>query len=384
MDNVIRKLMKILDEAVENAVPDHLIGEEREEMKQTAAVGILERLTEAAAGRYGLSDIVDGYDTLEAMLEGENSFSELIGLAHDYGIESAGRNQTELAEDLAGIMLKPAVMREAFSDLHDEEIALVTEMAEEGGIEMPDNVFDMIEFSPFPREYFHMSDFGILQMTRDAAEVYKEIDTWNFQEERKKRAWFRDCKTAFIYYYGMAPVFVFADLFNRSPSYHTDEAGVLKMLEQYDPEEDLVLDDGKLIHEELYRAKYYREYEKTLENEPYVIPSYDEIREIGMYRYPYSDEDWQEFREVVARSQGMMDTEVVHALFLRMIDDMPADKVEDYLAESFGCEIDPEELPEILYLYTRLSGNTRKIALRGRKPEGEEKPDLLDIPHFRS
>ena len=47
MDDVIRKMMKILDEAVENAVPDHLIGEEREEMKQAAAVSILDRLTEA-------------------------------------------------------------------------------------------------------------------------------------------------------------------------------------------------------------------------------------------------------------------------------------------------------------------------------------------------
>jgi hypothetical protein len=177
MDDVIRKMMKILDEAVENAVPDHLIGEEREEMKQAAVVSILERLTEAAAGRYGLSEIKDGYDTLEALLEGENSFSELIGLAHDYGIESAGRNQTELAEELAGIMLKPAVMREAFSDLHDEEIALVTEMAEEGGIEMPDNVFDMIEFSPFPREYFHMSDFGIQCLDAVGGIYFNHIET---------------------------------------------------------------------------------------------------------------------------------------------------------------------------------------------------------------
>lgn len=280
-------------------------------------------------------------------------------------------NKTGLAEMIRDEVLKPEVMVGRMLLLSDAEMQEFEKaMAMENGY-YP----DMKEMQNLEKLYdllyvmFYMDDY--VEVPRDVAEVYRTINTPEFQEKRRGTYWLYHCLMMVEQIYASAPVNIVCRMMEKCVG-HKVERSELESLWANIPDKlnPCVLRSDRVIFKEVLQDRLYLRVEETQGNKEYYIPNPEEIIEYTENGYPVSDPYYRRLKTFLMRKMNMKPDEAeeyMPAIWgqVSMGEDLPD------IMESFGEDFvfpSEEELKEFVSIMTDINNNTRMLINRGWTP----------------
>lgn len=280
-------------------------------------------------------------------------------------------NKTGLAEMIRDEVLKPEVMAGRMLLLSDAEMQEFEKaMAMENGY-YP----DMKEMQNLEKLYdllyvmFYMDDY--VEVPRDVAEVYRTINTPEFQEKRRGTYWLYHCLMMVEQIYASAPVNIVCRMMEKCVG-HKVERSELESLWTNIPDKlnPCVLRSDRVIFKEVLQDRLYLRVEETQGNKEYYIPNPEEIIEYTENGYPVSDPYYRRLKTFLMRKMNMKPDEAEE--YMPVIwGQVSMGEVLSDIMESFGEDFvfpSEEALKEFVSIMTDINNNTRMLVNRGWTP----------------
>ena len=340
------------------------------EMLEDTACKMRQDIRERIFGRSAQAEKSRQPDIREFLLE--ESKKTLLEMAEDLHLTRyKSLNKTDLAEMIRDEVLKPEVMAGRMLLLSDDEIQEFEKaMAKENGY-YP----DMKEMQNLEKLYdllyvmFYMDDYA--EVPRDVAEVYRTINTPEFQEKRRGTYWLYHCLMMVEQIYASAPVNIVCRMMEKCVG-HKVERSELESLWTNIPDKlnPCVLRGDRVIFKEVLQDRLYLRVEEAQGNKEYYIPGPEEIIEYTENGYPVSDPYYRRLKTFLIRKMDMKPDEAeeyMPAIWgqVSMGEDLPD------IMESFGKDFvfpSEEELKEFVSIMTDINNNTRMLVNRGWTP----------------
>ena len=280
-------------------------------------------------------------------------------------------NKTGLAEMIRDEVLKPEVMAGRMLLLSDAEMQEFEKaMAKENGY-YP----DMKEMQNLEKLYdllyvmFYMDDYA--EVPRDVAEVYRTINTPEYQEKRHGTYWLYHCLMMVEQIYASSPVNIVCRMMEKCVG-HKVERSELESLWTNIPDKlnPCVLRGDRVIFKEVLQDRLYLRVEETQGNKEYYIPGPEEIIEYTENGYPVSDPHYRSLKTFLIRKMDMKPDEAEE--YMPMIwGQVSMGEVLSGIMENFGEEFvfpSEEALKEFVSIMTDINNNTRMLVNRGWTP----------------
>lgn len=297
-------------------------------------------------------------------------------MADDYGIVPS-EDEAETASEVAAYLLKPEKMKEMIFALREGTTELVEKLIDHPGMELTDAERDLLEDCGDLEDCLLYADDGRILVPADVAEVWHRISTKDFEERRRKHVWLRSCLETAAYYYGVFDINVLMNLTGQNTSLKLNREEIYDLLDEIPEGKNLFVRYGdRFVERDLAGNGLWKELVKVQADYPFMIPSEQEIRDIGYYHYPYHEAGWKDLRNDMEGTEfDFIAGDVLPVLFHRVTMEDGEEDVENILEEE---KVMPDE-EDFGHVWDLIYENTRLLALRGgKRSEGKLPAGISD------
>ena len=199
-------------------------------------------------------------------------------------------DKNSLAEKISDEILKTEVMAKRMLLLSDAEIREFEKaVAKENGYYPDRKEMENLE-KLYNLTYVMLYSDDYAEVPREAAEIYKTINTPAYQEERRGTYWLYHCLMMVDLLYACAPAAIVCRMMKKCLGRKVERAE-LESLWANIPDElnPCILLDDKVIVKEALKDNVYLRIEASQGDKKFYIPSSDEIVEYTENGYPVSD-----------------------------------------------------------------------------------------------
>ena len=220
--------------------------------------------------------------------ETKETLQEMAKDLHLTSYKSLDKNS--LAEKISDEILKTEVMAKRMLLLSDAEIREFEKaVAKENGYYPDRNEMENLE-KLYNLTYVMLYSDDYAEVPREAAEIYRTINTPAYQEERRGTYWLYHCLMMVDLLYACAPAAIVCRMMKKCLDRKVERAE-LESLWANIPDElnPCILLDDKVIVKEALKDNVYLRIEASQGDKKFYIPSSDEIVEYTENGYPVSD-----------------------------------------------------------------------------------------------
>ena len=293
---------------------------------------------------------------------------ELHDFAVHFGLKTKKKSEEEIAMILAKKLLEPEMMADSFIQMNDELAEKIDTLMDDGVLGMEDELMDMLEASGVNPLYFHCGTGNKLIVCREVQQAYREINTPEFRAKRRQWSWMYQCLVTFCLNYGVGPASVFADLYNTHPQYSIDEEKVFSCLKAMGKEtgKEYVRVNDLIVTRGLSKKKEWKKLQKVQGDTPFRQFTYDEIKDLGTFLYPYSHPDWAALRNFLNNCEeiSIMTEEYMRTLTALVNSKLPPESYFNLL-DSLLITLNNEETEKFAELCPKILKSTPIVERRG-------------------
>lgn len=310
--------------------------------------------------------------SIQEFLLGETSES-LLEMAEDLGVSSyKSLNKDRLAGKIRDEILKPEVMARRMLLLSDDEIQEFERAVARGKEFYPSRE----EMNNLERSYFltyimfYNDDYA--EVPREVAEVYKKINTPEYQEKRRGTYWMYHCLMMAEMLYGCAAVDAVCQMLGNCLGHKVEREEFEKLFAEVPKElKTCVLLGDRVIDRELLEDKLYLRLEKEQEGKAFYLPSPDEIIEYTEQGYPVSDPHYRKLKRFLVREMKVDNEKAEEYMTIIRMQISTGACFSDImdLFEETGIEFESDEtIGKFASLMSDVNNNTRMVIHRGHTP----------------
>ena len=199
-------------------------------------------------------------------------------------------DKNSLAEKISDEILKTEVMAKRMLLLSDAEIREFEKaVAKENGYYPDRKEMENLE-KLYNLTYVMLYSDDYAEVPREAAEIYRTINTPAYQEERRGTYWLYHCLMMVDLLYACAPAAIVCRMMKKCLGRKVERAELESLWENIPDElNPCILLDDKVIVKEALKDNVYLRIEASQGDKKFYIPSSDEIVEYTENGYPVSD-----------------------------------------------------------------------------------------------
>ena len=289
-----------------------------------------------------------------------------------YGWER--KSKPELVEEVAALLLDPAIMRTDFYHLENDEIqALEDALSGEGTYTIPEAQMGRFDELAYMGYVFLNGKETLVDIPEELPAVYKSVNTSAFREKRAKVRWVMQCLNEIVPpYYGIIPLSKFCRLCRRSenPAITPEEVpGLLKLIPEDSREATLY---GDLICEKYLKEhpELYQDVVRAHGDKPWYIMRYREMEELLQYGYPKSSGWYRRLERFLKQEAGLEGKELekgIHRIHIMIANSRRMQDIVDYLEDGI-MEFREDSIEEFAKLFQNLVNHTSTYYNRGYSP----------------
>ena len=221
------------------------------------------------------------------LLDYLKSFSKdnLISASTQLCLAHSKMSKDELLQNLYTEMQRAEVMVARFSIMPAENIKAFEAALEKECFMATPKENDLLR--PFyTMGYIVSYDDDALEVSREARELYAQINTTEFQEKRQKLSWLMDCEDAFAVLHVVAPVETFCKMYTQKRGFKMSTDEFKALLEEIPANfNQCVIRGERVILKDVLKDNFYLELEKSQETFSFYMPTPKEIAALAQYRY---------------------------------------------------------------------------------------------------
>ncbi len=298
---------------------------------------------------------------------------ELLEMAEDLELSYyKALNKNSLAERIRDEILKPDVMAKRMLLLSDKEIQEFEEAAakEKGFYTSREEMDNLEKLYDLAYVMFYSDDYA--EVPREAVEIYKKINTPEYQEKRRGTFWMYHCLMAVEMFYACAPVRIVCRLLRKCLGHKVDRKEFEELFANV-PEElnPCVLQEDRVIYKEILRDKLYLKIEKAQEGKDFYLPGPDEIIEYTENGYPVSDPSYRRLKTFLVRKLNIDISDVeelMPVIWNRVAMGSELSEIMKIFEDQEIVFPTDDAFREFVALMTDVNNNTRMVINRGHTP----------------
>ena len=302
--------------------------------------------------------------------ETKDTLQEMAEDLHLTRYKSLDKNS--LAEKIRDEILKPEVMAKRMLLLSDAEIREFEKaVAKENGYYPDRNEMENLE-KLYNLTYVMLYSDDYAEVPREAAEIYRTINTPAYQEERRGTYWLYHCLMMVDLLYACAPAAIVCRMMKKCLDRKVERAE-LESLWANIPDElkPCILLDDKVIVKEALKDNVYLRIEASQGDKKFYIPSSDEIVEYTENGYPVSDPYYSRlktfFIEELDRDLDKAE-EYMPAIWNRVSMENSLADIMEMLGEQGIVFPSEKSMRKFVSLMTDVNNHTRMLSNRGWMP----------------
>ena len=300
--------------------------------------------------------------------ETKDTLQEMAKDLHLTRYKSLDKNS--LAEKIRDEILKPEVMAKRMLLLSDAEIREFEKaVAKENGYYPDRKEMENLE-KLYNLTYVMLYSDDYAEVPREAAEIYRTINTPAYQEERRGTYWLYHCLMMVDLLYACAPAAIVCRMMKKCLDRKVERAE-LESLWANIPDElnPCILLDDKVIVKEALKDNVYLRIEASQGDKKFYIPSSDEIVEYTENGYPVSDPYYSRLKTFFIEELDMDEAEeYMPAIWNRVsMGNSLADIMEMLGGQGIGFPSE-KAMRKFVSLMTDVNNHTRMLSNRGWTP----------------
>ena len=281
-------------------------------------------------------------------------------------------DKNSLAEKIRDEILKPEVMAKRMLLLSDAEIREFEKaMGKENGYYPDRKGMENLE-KLYDLTYVMLYSDDYAEVPREAAEIYKTINTPAYQEERRGTYWLYHCLMMVDLLYACAPAAVVCRMMKKCLGRKVKRTELESLWENVPDElNPCVLRGDRVIVKETLRDKLYLSIEASQGEKKFYIPDPDEIVEYTENGYPVSDPYYSRLKTFFVEELDMDLDEVeeyMPVIWNRVSMGNPLADIMEML-DGQGIVFPSEKaMRKFVSLMTDINNHTRMLSNRGWTP----------------
>ena len=302
--------------------------------------------------------------------ETKETLQEMAKDLHLTSYKSLDKNS--LAEKIRDEILKPEVMAKRMLLLSDAEIREFEKAAAKENGYYPDRKeMENLE-KLYNLTYVMLYSDDYAEVPREAAEIYRTINTPAYQEERRGTYWLYHCLMMADLLYACAPAAIVCRMMKKCLDRKVERAE-LESLWANIPDElnPCILLDDKVIVKEALKDNVYLRIEASQGDKKFYIPSSDEIVEYTENGYPVSDPYYSRLKTFFIKELDMdLDKaeEYMPAVWNRVSMENSLADIMEMLGEQGIVFPSEKSMRKFVSLMTDVNNHTRMLSNRGWTP----------------
>ncbi|MDY3918779.1 MAG: SEC-C metal-binding domain-containing protein [Candidatus Limivivens sp.] len=308
-------------------------------------------------------------DTLETIFSCYRK-EDITEIAHAHGLAGfSGLNKERLIQFVRGRILDPDMMRKYLVYMTEREIRVFREMVQRGGTGRPENPADFDYVGSGGYVGFH--SMNEIVIPEEVCRVFLQVDTGEFEEERKRTRKILNYLNAAAGLYGVCHVNVAVNLYQTEEQDSLDGDEVLRMIQNMPKSRrNFEMEDNRIFLKELEEDGVYRMFQKMQRDAAYYTPDRELVQFLGENDFLPFDGSMDRLQKLLAALPNENDLSAwqlcreiqYHA---RMGSDY--EDVLDFFEEA-GIEVRGKKADAFLSCLMEVWDHTRMILYRGHTP----------------
>lgn len=305
--------------------------------------------------------------SLQAHLE-TYSKEELRHYARSLGLSlSRSLKKADLAQAIAGELLREDTLRRRMGILTDEQIRLFERAAAEPCRPGETEMGDALRLHDLDYGIYSERD-GLLRIPEDVALSYKKLSCRAFHHYRRRVAWLMKCLYFAELLFGVTPVDHLYGMYMDHPCFKVSRERFMYYLVQIPSDlRDCFVSDQYLVSGAWYEIGECRRLLSEQAGRDYYSPSWEEVDELWRENCLTGGDAWKALEEWLRTSEGMGEKlcgDVTCELWNRLAGGTPFDEAALWLAEQLSF-MEDEKIQTMMKLLREAAGETRMLFNRG-------------------
>lgn len=305
--------------------------------------------------------------SLQAHLE-TYSKEELRHYARSLGLSlSRSLKKADLAQAIAGELLREDTLRRRMGILTDEQIRLFERAAAEPCRPGETEMGDALRLHDLDYGIYSERD-GLLRIPEDVALSYKKLSCRAFHHYRRRVAWLMKCLYFAEILFGVTPVDHLYGMYMDHPCFKVSRERFMYYLVQIPSDlRDCFVSDQYLVSGAWYEIGECRRLLSEQVGRDYYSPSWEEVDELWRENCLTGGDAWKALEEWLRTSEGMGEKlcgDVTCELWNRLAGGTPFDEAALWLAEQLSF-MEDEKIQTMMKLLREAAGETRMLFNRG-------------------
>ena len=305
--------------------------------------------------------------SLQAHLE-TYSKEELRHYARSLGLSlSRSLKKADLAQAIAGELLREDTLRRRMGILTDEQIRLFERAAAEPCRPGETEMGDALRLHDLDYGIYSERD-GLLRIPEDVALSYKKLSCRAFHHYRRRVAWLMKCLYFAEILFGVTPVDHLYGMYMDHPCFKVSRERFMYYLVQIPSDlRDCFVSDQYLVSGAWYEIGECRRLLSEQAGRDYYSPPWEEVDELWRENCLTGGDAWKALEEWLRTSEGMGEKlcgDVTCELWNRLAGGTPFDEAALWLAEQLSF-MEDEKIQTMMKLLREAAGETRMLFNRG-------------------
>lgn len=302
--------------------------------------------------------------------ETKDTLQEMAKDLHLTRYKSLDKNS--LAEKIRDEILKPEVMAKRMLLLSDAEIREFEKAAAKENGYYPDwKEMENLE-KLYNLTYVMLYSDDYAEVPREAAEIYRTINTPAYQEERRGTYWLYHCLMMVDLLYTCAPAAIVCRMMKKCLGRKVERVELESLWANIPDELNLcILLDDKVIVKEALKDNVYLRIEASQGDKKFYIPSSDEIVEYTESGYPVSDPYYSRLKTFFIEELDIdldKSKEYMPAIWNRVSMGNSLADIMEMLGEQGIVFPSEKAMRKFVSLMTDVNNHTRMLSNRGWTP----------------
>lgn len=299
---------------------------------------------------------------------------DLKDIGKNYDIKYlSSLNKPELINVIEEKLLTPETMEDIFIVLTDNEIKAF-EKASQYTIGYPIKDHEENDYeSLFDAGYINITVDNVVHVPEDVIDLYKNINTEEFHNRRRRISWLISCFDFASAFYGEVPVHIMVKLFNKNKDMQTDNQS---LIDDYDnipyPQKEFTFFNDKFVHYDLIRDQ--NSYDMLIQSQgskKFYIPSKNEIIDNARVGFLINDSQNQKMISFFTSHLGVDEEDAIMSVaIMSSVINTGGDMTDifDYINDKGISFNSTDDLNSFIPLLNDFWNNTRIIYNRGHRP----------------